>query len=171
MTKAKKCIQCESIPNIKNNGDTYAVECCEKSTDFYELMDKAINEWNEKVNIEYYYLVGILYDSDEDENFSRNLDFMIEYDSKILKEIEIISSFKKHPKLFKNTAKNINETFPDAYQEIESINTTFIRGCYQGNLKRICKFNSSFPISRKEMENLIKCLSKEKIKNATVRRY
>lgn len=169
--RPKRCVQCESVPEIENDGDFYYVECCGKSTNLQEDMNEALNEWN-KINAIYHYIVGITYDYDEDNGPSRDLDFMIEYDNEIKKEIETAELFEKYKNTFGSVHENWNDAFARGYAKSSEVHLAMnFRGGQQHNLKRVCHFTSTFQISREEMKIMIKYMDKEKLKNATVRRF
>lgn len=178
MEKIRKCIHCGLKPEVQEDEEGYFfIECCGNETHHYSLkliyydgIEKAhVYEWNNETNLEWTYIVGINYEIDENEQTYRDLDFMIEYNTLHEQDFKIIEFLRKFKNLFSEdhlySFKNTRIKFDQIDKALKH------RLSIQENLKRVCKFTSSFRCDREQLNLMIRYMDKEKLENATIRRH
>lgn len=168
MIKPKKCVKCGIRPEINESKTDYYIECCMGKVHSWDK-NKVIEKWN-KTNRIYNYICGIKYDIElETEKVSKSLDFMLEYTDDQESEAELIRMMSDN-KLFGTNKEDAMKYRPDGSSLMNKMNLINTRFQYEQDIKLMCKFESHFQISRKDMENMIKYMSDEKFKNSIIKR-
>ena len=176
MERIKRCVHCGSKPQIEQDENEFIIECCGNNS-ISPSEGELINYWNNYVNQIWHYVVGIIYDVDENEQAYRDLDFMAEYTNDDIENGRAIKFLENHKNLFhvetrKNKFEGIPKSFHESYMKFEAAQKVVeLRAPQQHNLKKVCHFTSSFKITREDMTIMIKYMDKEKLENAAIKKF
>ena len=157
--RIRPCINCKHNPKFYQEDGEYVISCCTEVYD--EVEENAVIRWNDK-NKMYFYLFGIRYHVNENEEVERSVDALVIYSEDLKDQLNACFLLSE----IGNNSLGTNNLPRECIDLINNLGGVSLRRkCEDINL-HLLKFPHC--MSRSEFKEVVKWLDKNKIKESKI---